>query len=67
MINKIKNGREGGFIKLIILIIVVLLLMRYFNLTITGVLSYFHLAWTDIMNWFNQALNWLKDLFISVK
>ncbi|KKP86353.1 MAG: hypothetical protein UR90_C0032G0009 [Parcubacteria group bacterium GW2011_GWC1_35_8] len=67
MINKIKNGREGGFIKLIILIIVVLLLMRYFNLTITGVLSYFHLTWTDIMNWFNQALNWLKDLFISVK
>jgi len=67
MINKIKNGREGGFIKLIILIVVVLLLMRYFNLTITGVLAYFHLTWTDIMNWFNQALNWLKDLFISVK
>jgi hypothetical protein len=67
MINKIKNGREGGFIKLIILIVVVLLLMRYFNLTITGVLAYFHLTWTDITGFLTQAWNWFVNLFNSVK
>ncbi len=67
MKNKIKNGREGGFLKLVIVIIVALLLMRYFHLTITGILAYFHLTWPDILNWFTQAIAWLKDLFNSVK
>lgn len=66
MINKIRN-QEGGFLKLIILIVVVLLIMRYFNLTITGILAYFHLTWPEIINWFKQALDWFKDLFNSVK
>lgn len=65
MINK--NNKERGFVKLIILIIVVLLLMRYFNLTISGILAYFNLSWSEIINWLKQALDWFKDLFNSVK
>lgn len=72
MINKIKNvkaglNQQGGFIKLIIVIVVALLLMKYFGITITGILAYFHLTWPEIINWFQQALNWFKDLFNSVK
>ncbi len=61
------SNQKGGFIRLIILIVVVLLLMRHFNLTITGILSYFHLTWSDLMNFLQQAFNWLKDLFNSVR
>jgi hypothetical protein len=72
MISKIKNKKSGlsaqaGFIKLIIVIVIALLLMRYFHITITGILAYFHLTWPEIMNWFQQSLNWFKDLFNSVK
>lgn len=66
MINKIKN-QKGGFIKLIIIIVVALLLMRHFGVTITGILNYFNLTWAEIMGWFANALNWFKDLFNSVK
>lgn len=65
--NKNINSNEGGFIKLIILIIIVLLLMRYFNITISGTLAYFHLTWPEIIGWLQQAVNWFKDLFNSVK
>ena len=65
MKNQIKN-REGGFLQLIIFIVVVLLIMKYFNLTFSGVLAYFHLTWADVTNWFTQAINWFKDLFSSV-
>ncbi len=67
MIMKNKNNRENGFLKLIIVIIVALLLMKYFNVTISGILAYFHLTWIDIINWLKQALDWIKDLFNSVK
>ncbi|MFA5791607.1 MAG: hypothetical protein WC884_01050 [Candidatus Paceibacterota bacterium] len=65
MKNKIKN--KSGFLQIIIIIIIALLLMRYFNLTISGILDYFNLTWTDIINWMKRALDWLKDLFNSVK
>jgi hypothetical protein len=68
MKNYIKtNKREGGFLKLIILIVVALLLLRYFGLTITGVLEYFGLTWTMILGWIRISLDWFKDLFESVK
>lgn len=66
MTNEIKS-KKGGFLKLIIVIIIALLIMRYFGLTISGILAYFHLSWAEIINWFKQALDWLKDLFLSVK
>ncbi len=66
MIKKIKS-KESGFLKIIIIIIVALLLMRYFGITISGILAYFHLTWPEIINWFKQALDWFKDLFNSVK
>ncbi len=72
--NKIKNslaslpaGRQGGFLQLIIFIVVVLLIMKYFGLTFSGILDYFHLTWPEIISWFKAALDWLKDLFNSVK
>ena len=66
MINQIKN-RKGGFLQLIIIIIIALLVMKYFGLTISGILAYFHLSWSEILGWIKQALDWLKDLFNSVK
>lgn len=65
MKNKIKN--KSGFLQIIIIIIIALLLMRYFNLTISGILAYFNLTWTDIINWLKRALDWLKELFYSVR
>jgi len=67
MINNIKSNKEGGFVKLIIVIVIALFLMKYFGLTITGILNYFHLTWSEIIAWFQGALSWFKDLFNSVK
>ena len=67
MMNKIKNKKESGFIKLIIVVVIALLLMRYFKITISGILAYFNLTWSEIINWLKQALDWFKDLFNSVK
>ncbi|OGI95004.1 hypothetical protein A2917_01320 [Candidatus Nomurabacteria bacterium RIFCSPLOWO2_01_FULL_42_17] len=59
MKNNLKN-QNRGFLQLIIIIVIALLLMRYFGITISGILDYFHLTWAGILNWF-------KDLFNSVK
>ena len=70
MTDKNKNlvlNNKDGFIETIIIIIIALLLMRYFNITISGTLDYFHLTWNDILGWLAGALQWLKDLFNSVK
>jgi len=45
MINNIKN-KQGGFLQLIIFIIIVLISMKYFHLTIT-----------DIINWVKALFN----------
>jgi len=65
MENKIQN-KESGFIQIILVIIIALLLMRYFGLTISGILAYFHLTWVEIIGWLQQFLGWFKDLFNSV-
>ncbi len=65
--NKIKNTKQKGFIQAIIIVVIALLLMRYFNITISGILNYFHISWTDILAWFQKALTWFKDLVNSVK
>jgi len=44
MRNEIKNknqNEQGGFIELIVVIIVALLVMRYFGVTISGVIHWF--------------------------
>lgn len=64
---KNKKSEKKGFIKLIIIIIIALLLMRHFDLTISGILDYFNLSWPEIINWFKSSLNWFKDLVSSVK
>jgi hypothetical protein len=58
---------QAGFFKLIILIVVALLLLRYFGLTITGVLDYLGLSVPQILGWLKDAWIWFKDLFNSVK
>lgn len=40
MKNKI-NNKQSGFLKIIILIVIALLLMKYFNITISGVIDWF--------------------------
>ena len=53
-------GREqGGFLQIIILIVIALLIMNYFNLTVSGVLAYFNTSLSEIANWF-------KSLFQNV-
>lgn len=39
MLDNIKNN-EGGFIKLIILIVVVLITMKYFNISISSLIDW---------------------------
>lgn len=57
--KNIKENKNRGFIHLIIIIIIALLLMRYFGVTISGILGYFNLSWSGIIDWF-------KELFRSV-
>ncbi len=63
MNSEIKNNREGslttrkqgGFLELIVLIIVALIILNYFHLTISGILSYFGTSISGIVTWFKTA------------
>jgi len=46
--NNIKN-KQGGFLKLIIFIIVVIFLMNYFNITISGIVNWFVTMFQNII------------------
>ena len=46
--NNIKN-KQGGFLKLIIFIIVVIFLMDYFNITISGIVNWFVTMFQNII------------------
>ncbi len=39
--SKIKNTKQGGFLELIIVIIIALLVMKYMGLTVSGVIAWF--------------------------
>jgi hypothetical protein len=67
MYNDDFKNNQGGFIQLIVLIIILLLVMRYFGITITGILHYFNLTFADILNTLKIGLMWLRDLFNSVR
>ena len=41
MKEKLKNNKNRGFLQLIVLIVVALLLMKHFNITISGVIQWF--------------------------
>jgi len=43
MKHKLKNNQQGGFLQLILFIVIALLIMKYFNITIS-----------DIINWFQS-------------
>ncbi len=60
--NKLKGLKtnQGGFIKIIILIVVALAVMQYYNITVYDVLDWFkHLS-------FNKIIDWLVAAFHSV-
>jgi len=46
--NNIKN-KQGGFLKLIIFIIVVIFLMNYFHITISGIVNWFVTMFQNII------------------
>jgi hypothetical protein len=56
-VNNVKNenNREGGFLELIVLVIVAVFLMNYFGLTISGILSYFGTSVSEIVAWIKTA------------
>ena len=59
MMNKIKNinrGEESGFIQLIIIIIIALLVLNYFNLSISGILAYFGTSISEVITWLKTAV-----------
>ena len=58
--------KEQGFIQLIIIIVIALLLMKYFGLTFSGILDYFGVTVSDLGNWLKKAMDWFKELFTSV-
>lgn len=43
MINGIKN-KEGGFLELIVLIVIALFLMNYFHITLSDILGWFRMV-----------------------
>lgn len=50
-----ETSKQGGFLELIIIIIVALLLMKYFNITVS-----------DIIVWLKSFVNWFLSFFGSV-
>jgi uncharacterized protein involved in cysteine biosynthesis len=44
-----KNNKKGGFLQIIILIIVALLIMRYMGITISGVLNWFTAFFSGVL------------------
>ena len=39
--NKLKDSKQGGFLELIVLVIIALLIMKYLGLTISEVVTWF--------------------------
>jgi hypothetical protein len=48
MNNKIKNTK-GGFLEIIILVIIALLLMKYFGITVSGVIYWFQSFFASVL------------------
>lgn len=43
------KNKNGGFIQLIILIIIALFVMRYFGVTVSGVINWFKAEFHDVL------------------
>jgi hypothetical protein len=43
------TGRQSGFIELIIIIIVALLIMKYYGITISGAIDWFKLFFSNVL------------------
>lgn len=60
-------NQQGGFVQLIVLIILILLFMRHFNLTISGSLGYFNLTIGDVVQAAKNFFYWFLNLLYSVR
>ncbi len=56
MKNKLKNNQQGGpastqggFLQIILFIIIALLIMKYFNITISGVINWFQAFFGNVL------------------
>jgi hypothetical protein len=47
MMNNLKN-KQGGFLKLIIFIIIALLIMKYFNISVSDIINWFKTLFSTI-------------------
>jgi hypothetical protein len=50
MNNKFKNEKQGGFLKLIIIIIIAIFLIKYFNISISGIIEWLESVWNQFFN-----------------
>jgi len=48
MHNNIKN-KQGGFLQLIILVLIALFIMKYYGVTISGVVDWFSNTFQDVL------------------
>ncbi len=55
MKNLLKRNKEGGFIELIVLVVIALLLMKYFGVTISMVI-----------HWAKEFIEWFKIFFKDI-
>jgi hypothetical protein len=55
MKNILKRNKEGGFIELIVLVVIALLLMKYFGVTVSMVLD-----------WAKEFVEWFKTFFKDI-
>lgn len=53
--NNIRKNKNAGFVEIIVIVIVALLLMKYFGATVSTVL-----------NWIKEFLEWFKTFFQDI-
>jgi hypothetical protein len=67
MQNNFKNKNEGGFIQLIILIVIVLLTMRHYGVTIDSAIAWVKSLDADkVIALIKEFVNWCGDLLNSI-
>ncbi|HEY4513202.1 MAG TPA: hypothetical protein VJH06_01680 [Candidatus Paceibacterota bacterium] len=43
------NNKQGGFLEIIVLIIIALLIMKYFGITVSGVINWFQTFFASVL------------------
>lgn len=68
--NKTKQAglpAQAGFIDLILLIIGALILMRYYNITVSDAVDWVKdLSLDKVIGWFKDLVDWVKDMMDNI-